>query len=80
MRTIEVTRNGSTQTVCLPEDCHIEGSEVFIKRIGRSIRLIPRDVDPWQLFAESLEQFTDDYMQDRAQPANQERRLELEWI
>lgn len=78
VKTVEVTQTGFMQTICLPEDCHIEGSEVFVKRIGRSILLIPRDVDPWQLFTESLAQFTDDYMQDRGQPTNQEQRLELE--
>ena len=78
MKTAEVTTTGPVQSVVLPEDCHIDSAEVFVKRIGRSLLLIPRDIDPWQLFNESLNGFTDDFMQDREQPLNGESRAELE--
>ncbi len=78
MRTAEVTTTGQVQSIVLPEDCHIESAEVFVKRLGRSLLLIPRDVDPWQLFTESLGQFTDDFMEDRGQPMDAERRPGLE--
>ena len=68
MKTAEVKTKGSIQSIALPADCHIEGTEVFVKRVGRSLLLIPHDVDPWQLFTESLSEFTDDFMEDRAQP------------
>ncbi len=78
MKTAEVTTTGPVQSVVLPEDCHMECPEVFVKRVGRSLLLIPRDVDPWQLFTEGLNQFTDDFMEDRAQPMNAQPRAELE--
>ena len=78
MKTAEIKTEGSIQSVSLPEDCHIEGTEVFIKRVGRSLLLIPHDVDPWQLFTEGLSQFTVDFMEDRGQPMDAERRLNLE--
>ncbi len=78
MKTAEVKTEGSIQSVSLPEDCHIEGAEVFVKRVGRSLLLIPHDVDPWQLFTESLSQFTDDFMEDRDQPTGVDRRVSLE--
>ncbi len=78
MKTAEVKTEGSIQSVSLPEDCHIEGTEVFVKRVGRSLLLIPHDIDPWQLFTESLSQFTDDFMEDREQPMDAEWRQNLE--
>ena len=78
MKTVEVKTKGSIQSIALPADCHIEGTEVFVKRVGRSLLLIPHDVDPWQLFAESLSEFTDDFMEDRGQPMEVERRPNLE--
>ena len=77
MKTAEVTTIGPVQSVVLPEDCHMECPEIFVKRVGRSLLLIPRDVDPWQLFTEGLNQFTDDFMEDRAQPVNSEPRAEF---
>lgn len=78
MKSAEVKTRGSIQSIALPADCHIEGTEVFVKRVGRSLLLIPHDVDPWQLFTESLSEFTDDFMEDRGQPMEVERRPNLE--
>ena len=78
MKTAEVKTKGSIQSIALPADCHVEGTEVFVKRVGRSLLLIPHDVDPWQLFTESLSQFTEDFMEDRGQPMEVERRPNLE--
>jgi hypothetical protein len=33
------------------------------------VLLIPKDADPWDLMADSLGQFKDDFMKDRSQPA-----------
>ena len=78
MTMAEVTTDGSEQFIRLPDDCHIEGTEVFVKRLGRSLLLIPKDADPWQMFSHSLDEFTDDYMQDRVQPEQQERKAAFE--
>ncbi len=78
MKTVEIKTEGSIQSIALPADCHIEGTEVFVKRVGRSLLLIPHDVDPWRLFTESLSEFTDDFMEDRGQPMEVERRPNLE--
>ena len=73
MQTVPVTTHGRIQAVQLPEGFHIEGNEVYAKRVGRSILLIPKDSDPWDLMAASLDQFTDDFMNDRNQPPQQTR-------
>jgi antitoxin VapB len=78
MKIVEVINNGHDQSIRLPDDCRLESSEVFVKRIGRSVVLIPKDVDPWQMFAQSLEDFTNDYMEERAQPPQQPQRAPFE--
>jgi antitoxin VapB len=78
MKLVEVIRSGSEQSIHLPTDCHIDATAVFVKRLGRSLLLIPKDVDPWQMFSQSLGEFTDDFMQDRSQPTAEERRVPFE--
>jgi antitoxin VapB len=73
MSTARVAIENGHQTVHLPAECRIDAEEVSVKRVGRSLLLIPADTDPWRLLVESLGQFTDDFMQDRAQPSQQER-------
>ena len=45
MKIVEVINNGLEQSIRLPDDCHLESSEVLVKRIGKSVVLIPKDVD-----------------------------------
>jgi antitoxin VapB len=78
MKTVEVKTEGSVQSISLPQDCHVEGERVFVKRVGRAVLLIPNDTDPWLMFTQSLVEFTDDFMQDRSQPEPQDRGMEIE--
>ena len=73
MKTATVVTQPHGQTVCLPEEFRLDGDEVFVKRVGRSILLIPKQADPWQSLVDSLDQFSEDFMQDRAQPSPQHR-------
>lgn len=73
MKTAQLSTDGDRQSVWLPQEFRMEGSEAFVKKIGRAVLLIPKDVDPWQLFMDSLGQFSDDFMQERNQSAGQER-------
>lgn len=75
MSTAQIITENGHQIVRLPQEFYLEGAEAIVKRIGRSLLLVPRDVNRWDMLTESLEQFTDDYMQDRAQPAEQVRDL-----
>jgi antitoxin VapB len=78
MQTATITTQGDSQSVLLPAGLHLEGSEVYVKPLGRSVLLIPKDADLWHLMAESLDQFTDDFMADRAQPTEQRREAMFE--
>ena len=73
MQTAKIFINGRSQAVRLPKEFRFSGSDVFIKRIGKIVLLIPKD-DPWASLADSLDQFTDDYMETRDQPAQHSRK------
>lgn len=73
MVTATVRSEGSGQTVSLPEGYLVEGSEVILKRIGRTVLLIPKDANPWEVFEKSLELVTDDFTRERNQPLEQTR-------
>ena len=65
-------RNGRSQAVRLPREFRFEGAEVYIKRLGNMVLLLPKD-DPWASLMDSLDQFSDDFMAERDQPAPQVR-------
>ncbi|MEO1209019.1 MAG: AbrB/MazE/SpoVT family DNA-binding domain-containing protein [Cyanobacteria bacterium J06638_20] len=67
MNTAKISTDGTHQIVILPEDFHVTGTEVYIKKVGNAIVLIAAD-NPWQALVESLEQFSDDFMTTRDQP------------
>jgi antitoxin VapB len=78
MQTATVITDGSRQSVQLPDGFHINGNEVYVKHLGKSVLLIPKDADPWDLLEASLDQFTDDFMSERLQPPQQDREEPFE--
>ncbi len=72
MQTAKIFINGRSQAVRLPKDFRFSGNDVFIKKIGKMVVLLPKD-DPWAPLVNSLDQFTDDFMDSRDQP-NQDSR------
>ena len=73
MQIATVITDGSRQSVQLPEGFHIDGHEVYVKHLGKSVLLIPKNADLWDVMADSLSQFTDDFMLERSQPPQQDR-------
>jgi antitoxin VapB len=67
MATAKLFKNGQSQAVRLPREFALPGKEVFIRRIGRNVLLVPKD-DPWDSLIKSLDQFSDDFMGQRDQP------------
>ncbi len=72
MQTAKIFINGRSQAVRLPKDCRFSGNDVFVKKIGKIVILIPKD-DPWSSLVDSLDRFTDDFMEDRDQPSQKSR-------
>ncbi|MGA2401431.1 MAG: type II toxin-antitoxin system VapB family antitoxin [Syntrophobacteraceae bacterium] len=76
MNTAKIFKSGNSQAVRLPKEFRFSGDEVYIKRVGRGVILIPKD-EPWELFEQSLGEFTGDYMEGkRVQPLLEDRE---EW-
>ena len=75
MQTAKLFTNGRSQAVRLPKELRFSGDDVFIKKIGKMVILLPKD-DPWSPLVKSLDQFTDDFMKERIQPP-QDRRENL---
>jgi len=67
MKTAKIFQNGQSQAVRLPKEFRFEDSEVFIKKSGNVVQLIPRS-DSWNALFDSLKKFSGDFMQERVQP------------
>ena len=68
MKAAKVFKSGNSQAVRLPKEFQFSGDEVYIKKAGRGVILIPKD-EPWEMFEQSLGEFTEDYMEGkRPQP------------
>ena len=67
--------SGNSQAVRIPKEFHIDFSQLFIKKIGSSIILTPKESN-WENLERSLSEFSDDFMiEGRTQPAMQEREV-----
>lgn len=73
MKKAKLFQNGQSQAVRLPKDCRFTGHEVYIKKVGGVVMLIPID-KPWQPLADSLALFSDDFLPDRNQPNEPDKR------
>ena len=72
MQTAKLFQNGQSQAVRLPKEFRFNGSQVYIKKMGDAIILLPHR-EPWQTLFDSLRQFLDDFMERREQPGQQNR-------
>lgn len=72
----KIFQSGPSQAVRLPKQFRFGGSEVFVKRAGTAVVLLPPD-DAWDSLAKALDLFSDDYMSERHQPSEQPPREDL---
>lgn len=72
MKTAKLFQNGQSQAVRLPKEFRFEGEEVFIKKSGNVVMLIPV-VHSWDSLLGSLDKFSADFMSERDQPLQQSR-------
>jgi antitoxin VapB len=62
MQTAKLFQNGSSQAVRLPKELRFDGDQVYIKRVGNGVMLLPFAA-PWQTLIDSLDHFTEDFGQ-----------------
>lgn len=72
MQTAPLSIVGEHQSVLLPPDIHFEGDQVFVKKVGSAVMLVPKrpasdDADPWKHFREAIGHVSDDFMVERIQ-------------
>src|SRR5512137_2167450 len=67
MKTAKIFKSGNSQAVRLPREFHLEGAEVFIKRVGPGVLLMPKG-DPWASLTDSLDKFSEDFLEKRVHP------------
>jgi len=72
MEKARIFQNGRSQAVRLPKEYRFEGSEVYVKKMGDMVLLIPIE-SSWKVMESSTKYFTDDYMKERNQPDIQNR-------
>jgi len=72
MKTAKLFQNGQSQAVRLPKEFRFEDDQVFVKKSGNIVVLIPTK-NSWDTLIQSLDQFSDDFMVERRQPKMQKR-------
>jgi antitoxin VapB len=72
MERAKLFKNGQSQAVRLPKKLRFAGREVYAKKVGKAVVLLPID-DPWQPMREGLALFSDDYLDERPVQLPQER-------
>jgi len=74
MKTAKLFQNGQSQAVRLPKEFRFDDSEVYIKKTGNIVQLIPRN-DSWNSLFGSLKKFSRDFMVERVQPELDKREI-----
>lgn len=75
MDTARLFMNGRSQAVRLPKEYRFPGKQVFIRKMGKGVLLLPEE-GSWETLVESLGHFSDDFLSERNQGA-QEKRAEV---
>ncbi len=72
METAKIFMNGRSEAVRLPKECRFRSKEVYIKKLGDMVLLIPKD-KIWDVFVNSLDGFSEDFMSERPNEKPQKR-------
>ena len=73
MKTARVFKNGQSQAVRLPKEFRFAEDEVYVKKIGNVVLLLPKR-DSWDALVNSLDKFSSDFLANREQPVTQTRK------
>ena len=73
MKTAKLFMNGQSQAVRLPKEFRMAGDEVYIKKEGEVIMLLPKEKS-WDTLFDSLKHFAKDFKLERNQPVEDQNR------
>lgn len=79
MDTAKLFKTGRSQAVRLPKEYRFEGDEVYIKRVGSIVMLLPK-TGTWDAVMESLAMFEPGFELERQQPSEQQKRPGLDTL
>ena len=74
MKTTKLFKSGNSQAVRLPKEFRFKNNEVFIKKAGSTVILMPVK-NAWDSLFKSLDKFSKDFMVSREQPETQVREV-----
>ncbi len=69
---VDINTQDNFQDIKIPEKYKIDDDKVYIKKTGNVIYIIPYH-NAWDSMINSVKDFSDDFMEDREQPAHQTR-------
>ena len=73
MQTAKLFMNGRSQAVRLPKEFQFSGDDVYIRKHGDAVILVPKD-KAWETFLRGLDAFSEDFMSEkRGQGISEER-------
>jgi antitoxin VapB len=72
MDTAKIFTNGRSQAVRLPKEYRFNSKDVYVKKLDNIVILIPKD-DPWSSLLSGVDDFSDDFMEERKQTVAQVR-------
>jgi len=73
MQTAKVFKNGRSQAVRLPKDFRFDSDEVCVTRMGSAVVLMPKE-NSWDYVFNIIDGFSEDFMEHREQPKEQQER------
>ena len=73
MDSIKIKYSGDKQTIDLPEKYNFDEKELYIKRVGNSLVIFPKNVSLESWF-KNLYNFSNDFMNERIQPELDKRK------
>lgn len=72
MDTAKLFKNGRSQAVRLPKEYRFRGDQVFVRKLGNGVLLMPAE-GAWDSLEESTLLFSDDFLSERDQGTPERR-------
>ena len=72
MDTAKLFKNGRSQAVRLPKKYRFSGNQVYLRKFGNGVILLPEE-KTWDSLIESVELFSDDFLEERNQGIHEQR-------
>ena len=69
---INIQDISGSQMIKIPDNFKINDDKVYLKKVGNTLYIIPFH-NPWQSMFDSVNEFSEDFMDDRQQPKQQSR-------